>query len=322
MIRGSISPRIDSYHSSWITEPINLFEFSIIALNWPGKIVNKNYTAMKTILVATDFSKAAHNACLYAAELAHAFNTRLIVFNAYQRLPVTAPEAAVILSAGDMKAIAQKQLGEEASHINLWNTIDVDTLYAEGAPAHTILTVARENKVDLIVVGMKEQGKGLRKVLGSTATDLVRKSTIPVIIVPENALFTRPDTIALANESDLNPDDDVHLLDALREIMERFEPKLYFIRISKNQFKEAFDVLNPPTSLTRTMKSFAPVYKCIEGKDISQSLNDFIRTYHINMLAMLPHKLSLLEALFTRSATRSMVFEASIPLLILPGLHK
>jgi len=37
---------------------------------------------MKIILVATDFSDAAHNAALYAAELAKAFNARLILFSA------------------------------------------------------------------------------------------------------------------------------------------------------------------------------------------------------------------------------------------------
>jgi len=84
----------------------------------------------------------------------------------------------------------------------------------------------------------------VRRVLGSTATALAGKSTIPLMVVPEEATYTRLDTVALATESDIEPEKDVHLLDALREIAERFQPKLYLVRITKDRFEEAYEVLN------------------------------------------------------------------------------
>jgi nucleotide-binding universal stress UspA family protein len=52
---------------------------------------------MKTILIATDFSKAAHNAALYSMELAKAFNARLMLFNSYQPVPVSVDVAPVFV---------------------------------------------------------------------------------------------------------------------------------------------------------------------------------------------------------------------------------
>lgn len=58
---------------------------------------------MKTILVATDFSAAAHNASLYAVELARAFNARIILFNAFQQAPVPVSEIPVYGTSGFRK---------------------------------------------------------------------------------------------------------------------------------------------------------------------------------------------------------------------------
>lgn len=276
---------------------------------------------MKTIFVATDFSPAAHNACMHGAELARAFNARMILFSAYQQVPVAVTETPAIITSEDMQKLVREQLEMEVHEIKRSAPVTIETVCNEGFATDSILQAAKEHKADLIITGMKGSGKGIRKVLGSTVTALMRKTTIPLMVVPEEAPYKRLDTIALANESDAEPDTDPHLLDSLREIGERFQSKLYLVRIAKNKFREMYEVFNRPFRLTRMVRTLDPVYESMEGKDIPQALNAFIDFYHINMLAMLPHKHSLLERLFTRSATNSMVFEIHIPLLILPDLH-
>ena len=65
-----------------------------------------------------------------------------------------------------------------------------------------------------------------------------------------------------------------------------------------------------------------PVYESVVGQNIPVALDDFALRYHVDILAMLPHKHSLMERLFFKSTTREMVFETHLPLLILPDLHK
>jgi nucleotide-binding universal stress UspA family protein len=276
---------------------------------------------MKTILVATDFSNASDNAVNYGAALAGAFNARLILFNAYQ-VPIPVSETPIIISREDIESGLQYKMKAETKRLEAAHTINISTDYKEGPAANTILKAAGEEKADLIIAGMKKTGKGVRRIFGSVVTTLARKANIPLLVVPEEATYTPVTTIALANENDLAPDTDYRILDSLREIAERFHSKVYLVRIAENRFKEAFEVLNSPFKLTRMLRTLDPVYQSIEGKDIPVALDDFALRYHVNILAMLPHKHSLMERLFFKSTTREMAFETHLPLLILPDLHK
>jgi nucleotide-binding universal stress UspA family protein len=53
-----------------------------------------------------------------------------------------------------------------------------------GRPAEVLLNFQRESAVELIVVGSRGQGLAARSVLGSTATELVNLSPVPVLVVP------------------------------------------------------------------------------------------------------------------------------------------
>ncbi len=272
---------------------------------------------MKTILVATDFSDAAHNASLYATELAKAFNARVVLFNAYDQVPVPVSEIPV-LTIEEMGIRAERKLKNEKQLLTARNWLPIETLSKPGIASQSILQAVKEANADIIIAGMKNTGTAIRRFFGSTVTALAKKLPVPLLIVPEGIPFIKISTIALANESDVDPDSDPHLLDALREIGERFHSKLYLVRVAKNRFREAYEVLNRPFKINKMVRTLDPVYECIEGKDIPEALNDFIEAYNINLLALLPHQHKLLERWFYSSITRSMIFESQIPLLIIP----
>jgi nucleotide-binding universal stress UspA family protein len=272
---------------------------------------------MKTILVATDFSNAAHNAAAYAAQLAKAFNARLILFSAYEQAPVPVSEVPVLYME-EMEVRVQRLLEDEKQTLAHSDKITIETISRTGNAARQILEVAEEQHADIIVAGMKKEDGLIRQFFGSTVTLLTKKIRVPLLVVPEEILFYHFSSIALANESDVAPDSDPHLLDMLREIGERFHSNLYVIRVAKNKFEEAYEVLNRPFKINRMVRTLDPKYECIVGKDIAKSLQDFISNYQIGLLALLSHKHSLLEKWFIKSTTRTMIFESPVPLLILP----
>lgn len=276
---------------------------------------------MKTILVATDFSDAAQNACVYAAWLANSFKARLVLFNAYELVPYPATEVPVELPLKDLKA---------QSMAGLWNAwqalpfqdhgIEIETMSREGIVVNEIIEAAREIDADIIVAGMKAEGKGYRKIFGSTVTALARKSDIPLIVVPQYSRFTKPTTIALATEHDAQPDIDVNMFNILRQLTSIFQSRLYLVRITKNRFNQENEIHNRPLRLMGILKALDPKYECIEGKNEERGLNEFTHAFNVDILALLPHRHSLLDRWFTRSTTRTMVFETDIPLLVIPGL--
>lgn len=275
---------------------------------------------IKTILIATDFSGAAVNAARYGMELAKAFNARIVLFNAYHPMPVAVTEPIVNVSPDDMRKDVQRKLQIISSQINSDNAVNAELACEQGSTTGSILKAARDYYADLIVTGMKGQGKAIGKVFGSTVTSLMRKTRVPLIIVPEETGYAAINTIALANEDDIGSDVNIHVLDIFRAIASHFHSRLYLVRISGNQFREAYDVLNPPSRLSRIMKNLHPVYECMEGDNIPGALNEFISKNQVDMLAMMPHHHSLLETWLVKSPTRTMAFKTHIPLLILPGL--
>lgn len=273
---------------------------------------------MKTILAATDFSAAAHNACVYAASLAKVFDARLVVYHAYQEMFTPALETTVFTATPEARKISEERLSREAASLDLFGQLSVDTVMEDADPAFGIQEAAVNCRADVIIVGMKALGKGMRRILGSTVTSLIAKVEVPIIVVPEDYQSGRLKTIAFATDTDADLLTDVHVLRVLRELGERFSCKLYLVHVAKDEMQEAFEVLNPPTRISKIVSSLEPVFQPIIGKKVTRALNDFVDEHQIDMLALLPHKHSLLGRWFMKSTTVKMVFDAKIPLLILP----
>lgn len=273
---------------------------------------------MKNILVATDFSKAARSALLFATELAKVFNSRIILFSAYQPVPGPVADTIAIVTPAEMEELTQRQLDMQVHGIDVSSNISVQTLCYESLPVDGILKAAEKENADLIVAGMKSSNKGLRRIFGSTATGLARKTVVPLIIVPEETKYIQPLRIALA--SDLAPETDMQTIEALREIGNRFQSKLYIVKVVNDRSQQVYELLNRPARLSKVVRSLDPEYEFPEKKSIPGALDEFINTHHIDMLAMMPHKHSLLERWFIKSTTRSMLFKTHIPLLILPEI--
>src|SRR3954471_15893039 len=64
---------------------------------------------MKTIIVTTDFSAAATNAALYAADMALAIDADLYILHVFQ-IPVVYLEIPVALAADDIQDAAEKKM--------------------------------------------------------------------------------------------------------------------------------------------------------------------------------------------------------------------
>lgn len=276
---------------------------------------------MRTIIACTDFSPAARSAMFYAAALADSLKARLVLVSAYLPEPVIITDTAIIATTEDLHKVNEDQLKHEVSILHAPHDLPVVIHSREGNAVDMILEAAENWHAGMIVTGMKISGKNMRRIFGSTVTELVRKSKWPVIVVPENASFEKPSTIALAWESDIVKDTDPVLLSALQLLGDTFHASLFLVHVSRNEYKEAFAVLNRPFKLQSMLKTLQPELENIHGKDLAKVLGEFIWENEVKMLALIPHKHSLLERMFLASSTKKLVFESAVPVLVLPGIH-
>ncbi len=269
---------------------------------------------MKTILVTTDFSHASRVASLYGVQLAKALDAKVILFNAY-KVPHPIPALNVEISGYDIMMQTDKRLIDEADILDPAHSL-IEIICDEGEADDAIINIANEKKIEFIVAGMKGSGKNFRKIFGTTAVSLAKRTNIPLILVPENADYKSPGTIVFA--SDLGRNVDLQVLDELKDIFQCFKSKLYVVTVLKNKYKEWVEVLNTHQTLKKAAENFEMQFEYPVDIDITNALNSFIEKHNVDMLVMMPHRHEWFERIFRKSETKDMIFHTHVPLLILP----
>jgi nucleotide-binding universal stress UspA family protein len=269
---------------------------------------------MRTIFIATDFSEAAHNASLYGIELAKAFGSDVILYNGFQ-VPIAPPKAIDIVTSAEMKENIQGLFQEEIRRLDPSGYTSVETVCEELHGTHSILESANDRKADLIIIGMKAKGKSMRHFFGSTATGLVGKTNIPLLIIPETAKYSIPKIITLASDIKEETTKNIHLLYFLRQIAEKFDSKIYVVRVGERKFNE---LTKPISRLNCLLAKLDVKYEYVDDYSITQGLNHFIKEHKSNLVVMIPHQHDFLERLFIKSETKEMLFHSRIPMLVLP----
>ena len=125
---------------------------------------------MKTIVLGFDDTDASKRALERAADIAHAFGSKLIV---------TSVAPALITTGRSMGAIDPVDNPEKHKHeladaeeMLKGKNVEAEYVPALGEPADTIVGLATDRKADLIVVGTREPGV-VGRLLGQSVSDSV-----------------------------------------------------------------------------------------------------------------------------------------------------
>jgi len=153
----------------------------------------------KLIVAPTDFSETARDALQLAARVAQACNARLIVLHASEMPPgvdsntfITPGGSVVAVPALEhVRATAQGLLAREAERLGTEGLV-VETEFAIGPAAETIVSTATRLGADLIVVGTHGRTGLSRWLLGSVAERVVRTSPVAVLTVRHPGDAARP----------------------------------------------------------------------------------------------------------------------------------
>ena len=149
----------------------------------------------RKILVPVDFSDYSEKAMQYGNEFARTFGAEVVLLHVLE-IPVY-PVAVGLgsvppIMTDDLMPEVEKRL--EADAVKFFGEgVNVKRVVREGAPFVEIVQLARDDKVDLII--MPTHGRtGLSHVfLGSTAERVVRKAPCAVLVVRDSEQeFVRP----------------------------------------------------------------------------------------------------------------------------------
>lgn len=146
-------------------------------------------TDFSQILVPTDFSDNATLAVQYAVDLAGRYRSHLHLLHVI-------PDAATVIGLyerigkavpADWHETMQQHSDERLKklmHAECGPGDNTVTTTKQGDVFEEITRYAKENKIDLIVIGIQGRTQSMENVIGSLANRVLRKSPCPVLTVP------------------------------------------------------------------------------------------------------------------------------------------
>ncbi|MGB5646380.1 universal stress protein [Muriicola sp.] len=274
---------------------------------------------MRTILVATDFSETSASALKFANMLRQQLSAQLFVVHVFDMKPTfmstvsiaytRLEEAAFVEYRTKLSQFCTKHLGKEPETLGLSLIVSENSI-----PSSGILENAEKINADFIIVGTK--GSTLLKDLfiGSTATSLIDKSYVPLIMVPEKSETTPLKKIVYATAFE---ESDILAIRKLVAIAEPFNASIRLVHISTKKEYAGEDQMAWFKEMLENKVTYPHLYFELKfAEDINSSLQSFIEDENPSLLAMLEREdHGIMNNFWPKDNVKQMKSVVSIPLL-------
>ncbi len=268
---------------------------------------------MKTIMIATDFSKAALNAAFYGADMAKAFhaNVHLVhIFNAsanYSNLPV-------VMTIKDMEDALMKNLNSLKQQLKTRTNgmVLVTDEMRTGDFVQELKEVSGKLMPFAIIMGSQGTSKLERLVFGSHAVRAMKYLPCPVITVPPERKFSGFKKIALA--CDLEEVKETLPVQQIKAIIKSLDASLLVINSSKPNVFEP-ELIPEAKAMYRLLNDCKPIFHLLSNKDPDQAIIEFIENNEVDLLMILPKHQQFSGNITHRSHTRRFVLQSHIPVM-------
>ncbi|AHM58393.1 UspA domain-containing protein [Flammeovirgaceae bacterium 311] len=277
---------------------------------------------MKTILIATDYSRCANNALEYAAALAKGLHARLVVFYAFNLALVPPTTAAdYVPDVDDLIWENNERLNTIGAKVSEAYGIEVIGVSTTDLVLDGLKKQVKKFDVDLLVLGLR--GKSIfTRVLGTITTSVIKRSKCPVLLVPEDAAFRGIRKILFAcNYRYLSSNSK---LEAIYEIASTYQAQVQILHVEKDvdfipsHFQKHIN--RNKTNMEELLRGIKHNYRFLHEDDIHEGIKRGTEELNADVLVMVPHKPVFLKSLIHPSVTKKMVLHTHIPLLALPNI--
>ena len=144
----------------------------------------------KTILCATDLNVASSKAVIKAVQLAHQYDSKIIMLNVHEEFMTKEEIGMLRVSSDTIKSEfertalqAKKEMKEEIESLYA-EDIQVEYIIRDGKPIKVICEEAKKAQADLIIMGVSDTNIISNFIFRSTASFVIEHVEIPVLVVP------------------------------------------------------------------------------------------------------------------------------------------
>lgn len=268
---------------------------------------------MKNILAATDFSSTANKALDYARMIAKGQKTpvELKLLNVYhikeELKPILAEEYIEKLSRHELfDLMVDKQAQSLPAHIHLKGVL------RKGPIVETILQEAQESDSDCLVVGRNGSSNIKNWLLGNTTLQLIEKSTLPILVVPQKAVVQAPKKIALAIDDRFVPSNKT--LAPIYDLVDRFNTELVLFHIEQ---ETAHSNTHKETAIQIARKGYQINLFKMDSDNPTKALLELSEKHDVDLLCLIKHDYTPWQQFLHKSTSSDIATKSKLPFVIL-----
>ncbi|MEM6525770.1 MAG: universal stress protein [Bacteroidota bacterium] len=270
------------------------------------------------ILVPTDFSECAINATRYAAALAKRMNGSLVLLHTLN-VPVTHGEMGATTIIGELTSGIEDDVDENFSDL-LKEVPELKEVPFSKVVRHSFVTdavhhTAKNEEADLVVMGTKGAHGFEEMIMGSNTYSVIRDIDIPVLAIPENAIFKSIQGVVLASDY---KNTNTEKLQPLLNFAKWFGSEIHVLHVASVK-QITHDELEEAKKFQRFFKNVRHHFHFIQNEDLETSIENYVKEHKINMISLMPRKHSLFDQIFGKTHSRKIILHTEVPLLALPS---
>lgn len=270
---------------------------------------------MKKIIVPVDFSVTAENAAVYAANVAGFYRADIWLFYNYSLIPTLAEYGYASVSEVEMESAANFELETFRQKILSQLTIPVNIFMKSdtGDLIETLNNFCAEIEPDMLVFGLSGKNALARLVVGSNTIRAIHHLKYPVLVVPPKAVFMPVRKIGFA--CDYKKILQTSPVSFLNKLVKDFNADLYVLNVEYKENDQSAEAVAESTYISELLKELKPSYSAIYSPDITLGINWFAEKEKIDWVLMIPRQHNLMDKIFGRSHTKTLLYHTNIPVL-------
>jgi hypothetical protein len=133
--------------------------------------------------------------------------------------------------------------------------------------------------------------------------------------VPDKTSFAPIKHVVLASDFDMITN--VSCFNPLFKIVQKFDASVQVFHVRKKGVDLSAAELPGKIQLGRAFSKISFLYQDVEDEDVEHGILHFIQSHPSDLLVMVAHHHNIFERIFGTVHTRSISFEAKLPLLVL-----
>ena len=263
---------------------------------------------MKKILYIVDFNRPAKVALRYAIRVSQLFDADLDLMHVVD----ASDKSSTKKNAEAVLKTVVQQIGDSSPGKGLKVSTHVQIAKDQ---VKTITQSIEKVKCDLVVVniGTKESADG--GLSGEDLTEIAFDSGTQILAIPEKANYSKLNTALFTTDLDKFNFD---LLKNPLSWIDKVNAELLLLHIYKKDKMPDDEQLENGKVLQEKLSEVKNTFYLKGNDDIIAGINKFLDEKPCQLMILIARETSLIRSIFSKSITKSLSFEANIPMFIIP----